>query len=309
MGKVELRDGAYQVRRMDDQDNYAAYWAGVVDREREKFYISFHRNEGRLMVTMGMEMDRFHHDWSRWLEEVKKSPTMRLEMKEEEGQLVFERFAVDCQEEGKVVTGEMVRNYESGVADIRMEAKGPSGGKVTLWYEGEEEKGFAFWGIFAGMPLPEPRGMTQLPTVAIRPRIMPGKMVYWAPSVEGDVLFTDAWEREVASFKPQFFGIGLTHIYYIVRHRERAQEGITVRREGKEGVVRLETDRKVWGLPKELRDRPFFANTSMKTQFPLVFPRGLVEVEGDRVGEELAGELISKMLGLRAILEGVFVQK
>ena len=307
MAKVELQDGAYQIYRKDAQDTYVAHWAGVRDREREEFNVWFRRSEGRLVVGIVAEVERFHHDWDRWMEELKNSPTMGMELKEEEGRLVFEKFTVDCQKEGQVVTGEIVRNYERGVADVRIEAKAPSGGKVTLWYAGEQENGFLFWGIFAGMPLPGGRGETHLPTVAIRPRLMPGKMIYWAPSVEGEVLFTDGWEKDMLNLGSGFNGE--TNSTDIFNHRNGAREEVKIKRVIRAGEMRMEMERKVWDLRMELRGEPFFAPTSLKTGFPLVFPKNLVEVEEGKVGEELAGEMIFKMQGLRAILEGVFPEQ
>src|SRR3989344_5435262 len=235
---------------------------------REKFDIWFRRSEGKLIVTMAEKMQKYHNDWDRWMEEQRNSPTMRLELKEEGGQLVFEEFAIECREDGQAVTGLIKRYRERGVRDVRTEARSPSGGKVTIWYEGEEKQVFSFWGIFASMPLSGWRGFdSYLPTVAIRPRIMPGKLIYWAPSVEDGVLFTDGWE------------------------------------------MKMNIERQLYGLPDELSRESFFAPTHLTTAFPLVFPRELMEVEGIEVGEELAGELISKMEGLRALLDGTFPEE
>ncbi len=305
---MELQDGTYQVYRKDKKDSYGAVWMGVMDRERKEFNIWIHRSEGKLVVTMAEEMGRFRFDRNKWMEELVNSPSMHLELKEEEGQLVFEKFMVDCRKEGKVVTGEIVRYRERGAADVRLEAKAPNGGKVTIWHEGEEEGGFSFWGIFAGMPLPEGGGFAgHLPTVAIRPRLMPGRLIYWAPSVEGDVLFTDGWETDMIQVDLGFSGE--TNSTDTFKHRDGFEEVVKVKRVTRDGKMKLNVERQLYGLPKELSCESFFAPTHLAVELPSVFPRSLVEVVGTEVGEELAGELISKMVGLRALLDGIFPEE
>ena len=272
---------------------------------REKFDIWFRRSEGKLIVTMAEKMQKYHNDWDRWMEEQRNSPTMRLELKEEGGQLVFEEFAIECREDGQAVTGLIKRYRERGVRDVRTEARSPSGGKVTIWYEGEEKQGFSFWGIFASMPLSGWRGFdSYLPTVAIRPRIMPGKLIYWAPSVEDGVLFTDGWETEMIPVDLSFSGE--TNSPDTFKHRNGFEEVMKVKRVTRGGEMKMNIERQLYGLPDELSRESFFAPAHLTTAFPLVFPRNLVEVMGTGVGEELAGELISKMVGLRALLEGIF---
>ncbi len=309
---MELQDGTYQVYRKIENDSYWAMgpsfgvmWAGIHDRERKEFNVWFHRSDGNLVVTMAEEMGRFRFDRDKWMEELINFPTMHMDLREEKGQLVFEKFTVDCRKKGEVVTGEIVRYRERGVADVRVEAEAPSGGKVTIWHEGEEEAGFSFWGIFAGMPLPEWGG--HLPTVAIRPRLMPRKLIYWAPSVEDNVLFTDGWETDMMPVDLGFSGeINSTDTF---KHRGGFEEVVKVKRVTKGGEMKMDIERQLYGLPDELSCESFFAPTHLTTTFPLVFPKGLTEVVETEVGEELAGELVSKMVGLRALLEGIFPEE
>jgi len=292
---VELQDGTYQVYRKDKKDSYGAVWMGVMDRERKEFNIWIHRSEGKLVVTMAEE----------WREELINSPTMRMELKEEGGRLVFEKFTLECGGDGQAVTGEIARYRERGVADVRTEAKSPRGGEVTIWHEGEEEAGFPFWGIFAGMPLPE--WGRHLPTVAIRPRMSPNRMVYWAPSVEGDVLFTDGWETDMMPVDLGFSGE--TNSIDTFKHRDGFEEVVKVKRVTRGEEMKMDIERQLYGLPDELSCESFFAPTHLAVEFPLVFPKSLMEVEGTKVSEELAGELISKMVGLRTLLEGIFPEE
>lgn len=291
MAKIEQRrDGEYKVCGENEKEFnvWFSNWSG-----------------GKLIVTMAEEIQGFDDDRHRWMEELRNSPTMRMELSEVEGKLVFEKFTVDCREEGRVVTGEIVRYRETGVPNIRTEARSPHGGKVTIWHEGGKEAGFSFWGIFAGMPLPGWKGYdSYLPTAAIRPQMSPKKMVYWAPSVEGDVLFTDGWETDMIPVDLEFSGE--TNSTDIFMHRGGFKEIVKVKRISRAGKMRMEIMRRVFGLPEELSCKTFFAPTHLTTEFPLVFPKSLVEVTGTKVGEELAGELISKMTGLRALLEGIF---
>lgn len=284
MAKAELRNGVYR---------------------GEKFDIWFSSGERELVVTMAEGVRRFHGDWDKWRDESINSPTMRMELKEEGGQLVFEKFTVDCRKEGQVVTGLIERNRERGVRDVRTEAVSPRGGKVTIWHEGEGEAGFSFWGIFAGMPLPDGGGFaSHLPTVAIRPQISPKKMVYWAPSVEGNVLFTDGWETDMIPVDLGFSGE--TNSTDTFKHRDGFEEVVKVKRVTRGGVMKMDVERQVYDLPEELSCKAFFAPTHLKVEFPLVFPKNLMEIEGTEVDEELAGGLISKMTGLRALLDGIF---
>lgn len=279
-----------------------------MDRERKEFNICIHRSEGKLVVTMAEEMGRFRFDRNKWMGELINSPTMRLELKEESEQLIFEKFTVDCRKEGQVVTGLIERNRERGVWDVRTEAGSPRGGKVTIWHEGEVEKGYSFWGIFAGMPLPGWNGPdSHLPTVAFRPEMSPKKMIYWAPSVEGGVLFTDGWETGMIPFDLEFSGE--TNSTDTFKHRDGFEEVVKVKRISGAGKMRMDMERQVYGLPEELSCKAFFAPTLLTVEFPLIFPKSLVEVEGTEVGEELAGELISKMVGLRALLDGIFPEE
>lgn len=286
MVKIEQRDGAYK----------------VCGENEKEFNVWFSQDGGGLIVTMAEEIQGFDDDRLRWMEELRNSPTMWMKLSEVEGKLVFEKFTVDCRKEGQVVTGLIEINRESGVRDVRIEAKSPRGGKVTIWHMGEVEAGFSFWGIFAGMPLPGWNG--HLPTVAIRPGMSPKKMVYWAPSVEGDVLFTDGWETDMIPVDLGFSGE--TNSTDIFKHRDGFKETVKVKRISRAGKMRMEIMRRVFGLPEELSCKAFFAPTHLTVEFPLVFPKSLVEVTGTKVGEELAGELISKMTGLQALLEGMF---
>lgn len=289
MAKIEQRDGAYE----------------VCGENGKEFDVWFSQDGGGLIVTMAEEIRGLHYDRRRWKDVLRNSPTMHMELKEEGGQLIFEKFTVDCRKEGQVVTGLIERNRERGVWDVRTEAKVPSGGKVTIWHEGEVEAGFYFWGIFAGMPLPGWNGYdSHLPTVAIRPRINPERMIYWAPSVEGNVLFTDGWETDMIPFDLGFSGE--TNSTDTFRHRDGFEEVVKVKRISRGGVMKMDIERQVYGLPDELSCKTFFAPTLLTVEFPLVFPKGLVEVEGTEVGKELAGELISKMTGLRTLLDGIF---
>lgn len=291
MAKIEQRrDGGYKV-------------CGENEKEFDVWFSNW--SEGKLIVTMAEDMRRFYDDWDKCSEELRNSPTMRMKLSEVEGKLVFEKFTVDCREEGQVVTGLIERKREGGVRDVRIEAKSPSGGKVTIWHMGEEEAGFPFWGIFAGMPLPGWNGYdSHLPTVAVRPQMSPKKMVYWAPSVEGNVLFTDGWETDMIPVDLGFSGE--TNSTDTFKHRAGFEEVVKVKRVSRAGKMVMDIERQVYGLPEELSCKAFFAPTLLTVEFPLIFPKSLVEVEGTKVGEELAGELISKMTGLRALLDGIF---
>ena len=292
MARIEQRDGAYE----------------VCAENGKEFDIWFSQDGGRLIVAMAEEIRALHYDRRRWKDVLRNSPTMHMELKEEGEQLIFEKFTVDCRKEGQVVTGEIVRYREIGVPNIRTEAKAPSGGKVTIWHMGEVEAGFSFWGIFAGMPLPGWNGSdSHLPTVAIRPRLSPKRMIYWAPSVKGDVLFTDGWETDIIPVDLGFSGE--TNSTDIFKHRDGFEEVVKVKRISRGGVMKMDIERQVYGLPEELSCKSFFAPTHLGVEFPLIFPRSLVEVAETKVGEELAGELISKMVGLRAQLDGIFPEE
>ena len=158
------------------------------------------------------------------------------------------------------------------------------------------------------MPLPEWKGFdSYLPTVAIRPQLSPKRMIYWAPSVQDEVLFTDGGETDMIPVDLAFSGE--TNSTDTFKHRDGFEEVVKVKRISRGGVMKMDIERQVYGLPDELSCKTFFAPTLLTVEFPLVFPKGLVEVTGTKVGEELAGELISKMVGLRAQLDGIFPEE
>ena len=69
--------------------------------------------------------------------------------------------------------------------------------------------------------------------------------------------------------------------------------------------MKMDIERQVYGLPEELSCKSFLRRLILEWSF-LIFPREFGGSCGTKVGEELAGELISKMVGLRAQLDEYF---